>query len=69
MRPLGHEAIRPWPYDVFMTTTEEAIKQLTLRMPAELHMRLKIVAAKEGKTIQEILNGLTEAWVSKKEGS
>ena len=42
---------------------------VAVQMPVERHKRLKIVAAKEGKTIKEIINGLVEAWVAKKEGA
>lgn len=41
--------------------------KVTFRMPEELHLRLKLVAVRERKTIQEILNGLAEAYVSKRE--
>ena len=42
--------------------------KVTVRMPQELHLRLKLVAVRERKSVQEILNALAEAYVSKKEG-
>lgn len=46
------------------TITENKV---TVRMPEELHLRLKLVAVREKKSVQEILNGLAQAYVDKKE--
>ena len=46
--------------------TEEAVK-LTVRVSTELHRRLKIVQAHDGRSVQEVLEGMIEAWVRKKE--
>lgn len=43
-------------------------KVVSFRMPDDLHRRLKLVAVRDGKSIQEILNGLAGAYVTKKEG-
>lgn len=40
---------------------------VSFEMPADLHRRLKVVAASENMTLKYILNGLVEAWVAKKE--
>lgn len=42
--------------------------QLTFRIPDELQQRLKIFAIQNDRTIQEILNGLVEAYLRKKDG-
>lgn len=41
--------------------------KISVRMPQELHLRLKLVAVRERMTVQEIVNGLVETWVAKKE--
>lgn len=43
------------------------LKQFSIRMSPDLHRRLKIIAAREGMTIQKIINGLVDTWVTKKE--
>lgn len=40
---------------------------LALRIPLELHQRLKVVAAKGHKSLTEITVGLLEAYVKDKE--
>lgn len=51
-----------------MTEPEQIIEnKVTVRMPQELHLRLKLVAVRERKSVQQILNGLAEAYVVKKE--
>lgn len=44
-------------------------KQLTVRMPADLHRRLKALAARQGKSVQEIVVGLSESYVRRYESS
>ena len=48
---------------------EQAVveNKVTVRMPEERHLRLKLVAVREGKSVQEIINGLVEAYVVRKE--
>ena len=41
--------------------------KMTFRMPAPLHRRFKIVLAHDGRSAQEILNGMLESWVRRKE--
>ena len=41
--------------------------KVTVRMPQELHLRLKLLAVRESKTVQEIVNGLVEAYLRKKD--
>lgn len=41
--------------------------KVTFRMPEDLHLRLKLVAVRERKSVQEILNGMAAAYVAKKE--
>jgi predicted DNA-binding protein len=45
----------------------EPLQQVTFRLPTSLHRRLKVALAYDGRTMQEILNGLIEAWVRKQE--
>ena len=49
--------------------SERAIAEnkISVRMPEERHLRLKLVAVREGKSVQEIINGLVEAYVVRKE--
>lgn len=42
-------------------------KKLTVDMEEELQRRLKTLAAREGKTVKEIVNGLVEAYLRKKD--
>ncbi len=44
-------------------TIEEPIKQLTLRISNELHLKLKIKCVKEGRTMGEVLTELIEKYV------
>ncbi len=44
-------------------TTEESIKQLTLRISNDLHLKLKIKCVKEGRTMGEVLTKLIEKYV------
>lgn len=46
---------------------QEPQTQVSFRMPLELHRRLKIALIHDGRTMQEVLNGMIEAWVRKKE--
>ena len=46
---------------------QAGLRAVTVKVPDDRHRRLKMVAVREGKTITEIVNGLIEAWVSKKE--
>lgn len=46
---------------------ETHYRHIGIPIPVELHTRLKVIAAREQKTIQEIVRGLLEAWVAKKE--
>lgn len=41
----------------------------TFVLPAELHQRLRVSLAKDGRTMQEVLVGMVEAWVRKREES
>lgn len=51
-----------------MPDAEKVVEnKVTIRMPEELHLRLKLVAVRERKSVQEILNGLAVAYVTKKE--
>lgn len=47
--------------------TEIVETKVTVRMPEDLHRRLKVVAVNERKSVQEIVNGLVAAWVARKE--
>lgn len=48
--------------------TEKVVEnKVTVRMPEELHLRLKLVAVRDRKTVQEIVNRLVEVYVGKKE--
>ena len=42
--------------------------KITFRLPAELHRRFKIVQVHDGRSMEEVLEGMVEAWVRKKEG-
>ena len=46
---------------------QQVENKVTFRMPEELHLRLKLVAVREGKSLQEILNGLATSYVTRKE--
>lgn len=46
---------------------ENLDRVVSFRTNDELYRRLKVVAATERKTVQEIINGLIQAWVTKKE--
>lgn len=50
-----------------MPEVKEIENKVTIRMPEELHLRLKLVAVRERKSVQEILNGLADAYVQRKE--
>ena len=41
--------------------------KITVRVPKDLHRRLKITLAHDGRSLQEILTGMIDAWVQKKE--
>ena len=38
-------------------------KRITIRVPAELHLAVKIKAATEGKPVSEIIRTLLEEWL------
>jgi len=44
----------------------EKTKQLTLRIPEDLHRKLKIAAAEEGRSMGEIAEDLFREYVRKK---
>ena len=44
-------------------TTEEPVKQLTLRISNDLHLKLKIKCVKEGRTMGEALTELIKKYV------
>jgi len=46
---------------------QERDSKLTFRLPVDLHRRLKAVQAHDGRSIEEVLNGLVDSWVRKKE--
>lgn len=48
-----------------METQQNA--KVTFSLPVELRRRLKIVAARKGASVQEIMLKLTEAYVEKRE--
>jgi hypothetical protein len=45
--------------------TEDQVKQLTLRIPNELHLRLKLKCVKEGRPMGEVLTELIQKYVDK----
>ena len=45
--------------------TEDQVKQLTLRIPSELHLRLKLKCVKEGRPMGEVLTELIQKYVDK----
>ena len=49
--------------------TTEGMKQRSFWFPEELLKRLKIVAAVEGKTQNEIVVGMVQAYVEKREAA
>ena len=54
-----------------MEESQQDIKRtenkVSFRMEQELHLRLKLAAVREGKTIQEVLNGLALSYVKQEE--
>lgn len=42
-------------------------RQLSVRLPSDLVRRLKSVAAREGKTVTEIIEGFVSAYVAARE--
>jgi len=46
---------------------DELDTKMTFRMPAQLHRRFKVVLAHDGRSAQEILNGMVESWVRRQE--
>ena len=44
---------------------KERIKQLTLRMPENLHRKFKVTATKEGRTMGEVTTELIREYVKK----
>jgi hypothetical protein len=53
--------------EVSESPATEPLQQVTFRMPASLHRRLKVALAYDGRTMQEILNSMIDAWVRKAE--
>lgn len=47
--------------------SKPAENKVSFRMPEELHLRLKLVAVRERKSVQEILVGLAQSYVNAKE--
>ncbi len=45
-----------------------SVSKLTVRLDAELSKRLRLVAVREDKSVQEIVAGLVGAYVARKEG-
>ncbi len=43
--------------------TEEQVKQLTLRIPSELHLSLKLKCVKEGRPMGDVLAELIKKYV------
>ena len=43
--------------------------KVTVRMPEELHQRLKVVGVRKRKSVQEIINGLVQAYVEREEAT
>ena len=46
---------------------QEDVAQLTVRLPRDLHKRLKIVQVRDGRPMNEVVVGMITSWVSKKE--
>ena len=46
---------------------EDEDTKITFRTPTGLHKRFRIVLAHDGRSAQEILNGMLESWVRRKE--
>ena len=42
---------------------EEKEKRITIRVPADLHLAVKIKAAKEDQPVSEIIRALLEEWL------
>ena len=42
----------------------DKVKQLSVRVPPEIHRQAKVEAARTGKQIQEVLEGLVKAWLA-----
>ena len=45
---------------------EEQFKQLTLRIPSDLHLRLKLKCVREGRSMGEIITELIKKYVEGK---
>jgi hypothetical protein len=43
--------------------TDEGTKQLTLRLPTELHLKLKLKCVQEGRSMGEVLTELIQRYV------
>ena len=43
--------------------TDEQLKQLTLRIPNDLHLRLKLKCVKEGRPMGDVLTELIKKYV------
>jgi predicted transcriptional regulator len=43
------------------------MKKVTIELEPELHRRLKVVAASEDYSVKEIVTGLIDNWVGRKE--
>jgi predicted DNA-binding protein len=46
---------------------EEALVHTSFRLPLSLHRRLKVVLAHDGRSMDEVLNAMIDAWVAKQE--
>lgn len=48
------------------TKKAAGIKQMTIRVPAEVHRLLKVKAAEDGTTVAHTVNVLVEQWLKDK---
>ena len=42
----------------------DKVKQLSVRVPPEIHKQAKVEAARTGQPLQEVLEGLIKAWLA-----
>jgi predicted DNA binding CopG/RHH family protein len=63
MGGLDNERLRR--YFVYMQSST-GNRDTLVRVPADLHRRVKIRAAKEGLSLREIMKRLLEQWLSRK---
>ena len=51
-----------------MTARQEgATRQLTARMPAELHRRVRLAAVADGRSLQEVVKTALVEWLARRE--